>query len=162
MNKLILSSITGLLLVAGIGFILSATEPVTKATKSCCTSTAAAANETKSGCTGTANVQTTSLGAGSGCTGHTATVEKTGNCTGQTAAEKTCCKSDTQSTQANPGNDVQFIQTSNVAGSNSTNTTQSVATGCTGSGKVKAGNAAAGECTKVPSGISGQRANRNN
>ncbi len=163
MKKLILTSLAGVLLIAGTISILSATGPETRADKSGCSSSTTASIETAtSGCTGTATVQTASLQNNSGFTGQTASVEKSSGCTGQRASAGTnCTQGETKTAQADVQNQVQMVQTSS-ASTGCTGATQKAANDCSGSAEVKIETTNAGECTKVPSGISGQQANRNN
>jgi len=138
MKKYILTSIMSLILIAGTGLLLTATETEGKKEKasSCCTSTQTA--------------EVTKTAEASSCCSSGEKTAQAASCAGKTSADA-CCSNKATKAEAE-SSDVQMIQTSNSAVS-----------GCAGSAPAtQVAGPRPGECTKVPSGIRSQQANRDN
>ena len=127
-----------LILIAGTGLLLTATETEGKKEKasSCCTSTQTA--------------EVTKTAEASSCCSSGEKTAQAASCAGKTSADA-CCSNKATKAEAE-SSDVQMIQTSNSAVS-----------GCAGSAPAtQVAGPRPGECTKVPSGIRSQQANRDN
>jgi hypothetical protein len=95
------------------------------------------------------------------CSSKTAEAVQTSasDCSGTAKAEKAAASCGDKETKAEAtSGDVQVIQASNVEKSGCTSA--AAASECTGSSTIKATSAESGDCKKVPSGVSGQRASR--
>ena len=151
MKKYILTSVMSLILIAGTSILLTATETEKKEKDStCCNSKE------------TAEVIQTAEASSCGASKAQATA-KASECAEKSNADACCSGKATKASAES--SDVQMIQTgtSSSAASGCTGTATTAVSNCSGSSAttIQASGPQPGECTKVPSGISSQQANRN-
>jgi hypothetical protein len=149
MKKYILTSIMSLILIAGTGLLLTATETERKEKASTC-------------CTSEKTAEVTKTAESASCCSSTAqTTAQTSECAGKSASDA-CC-SDKATKASAESSDVQMIQTSTGSATSSgcTGTATTAVSNCSGSSAttIQASGPQPGECTKVPSGIRSQQAN---
>ncbi|MFW5707163.1 MAG: hypothetical protein ACOCX0_00200 [Bacteroidota bacterium] len=156
MRKYILSSVMSVFLVAGLSMMLTATGTKTEK-DSCCSGKTAEVVQT---------MQTeTAASEDSSCTGAEKTKTASASCADKTANTSCCSSKNTKAEAEN--SDVQMIQTSSApksscAGSAATTTAASADCSSSATPIKTAAGPQPGECTKVPSGIKSQQANKGN